>query len=106
MVRNFPVHPIPFSHIQLNLLVAGFICGSSGLLLALTGLLLEDFDLAEIFEAVGDGDGAVHAADLADAVGPDGMGEVRPVVIASFQLVPTGLEVLLPFRQPEELPER
>jgi hypothetical protein len=55
---------------------------------------------------VGDGQGTVSAAFLAHAVGPNRIGEVRPIVVACGQGFPTGLEVFLPFSEPEESPER
>lgn len=60
---------------------------------------------AELFEVVGDGEGAVADAFGADALGPEGEGEVGPVVVAFLQFLPAGLEVLAPLGQAEELPQ-
>ncbi len=40
------------------------------------------FDFAQLFQAVGDGEGSVGFALLADAGGPEGVGKVGPVVVA------------------------
>ena len=69
-------------------------------------LWLRGFDFAEVFQAVGDGDGAVAFAGFFHALGPDAVGEVGPIVFAGFQVVPAGFEACVPFGEAEELPER
>ena len=78
----------------------------SGFLLSTFGFWRRGRDLAEVFQAVGDGEGAVGFALLAHPIRPEGKGEVRPVVIATLQILPAGLQVLAPLRQAEEFPER
>ena len=58
------------------------------------------------FVAVGDGEGAVLGAFGDDAFGPDAVGEVGPVVVAAFELLPGGFEDFLPGLVAEVLPQR
>ena len=74
-------------------LFAPFLFGGGGL------------DLAEVFQAVGDGEGAVGFALFADAGGVERVGEVGPVVVASVEFLPGLLQRLAPFGEEEELPE-
>ena len=54
---------------------------------------------------MGDGEGFVLLALFLDAVGPEAVGEVRPVVVAFFELRPGVFELLLPRLEAEEFPE-
>ncbi len=59
------------------------------------------------FQVVGDGDAAVGGAFFADdAVGPDGEGQMGPVVFAGLQLGPGLFEFVTPLGQAEEFPQR
>ena len=55
---------------------------------------------------MGDGEGAVVFALFADALGPEGEGEVGPVVVALVEGLPGFLEGFLPLGQAEEFPQR
>ncbi len=52
----------------------------------------------QMLQVVGDGQRFVGLAFGADAVGPDAVGEVRPVVVAGFEGGPAFFEALLPRR--------
>ena len=55
---------------------------------------------------MGDGDAAVGGAFFADdAVGPDGEGEVGPVVFAGLKVLPGLFEFVTPLGQAEEFPQ-
>ena len=72
-------------------------------------LLFAFFDFGLVPEAglvaVCDGEGAVFGTFGDDALGPDAVGEVGPVVVAAFELLPGVFEDFLPGIMAEVLPE-
>ena len=59
-----------------------------------------------MLEAVGNGDRPVFLTHLLDPFRPDRVGEMGPVVVSLFELLPAGLEILLPLGKPKQLRER
>src|SRR5581483_5013272 len=53
-----------------------------------------------------DGNRSVTLAHIPYPIRPNGIGQVSPIVISCFELLPALLKVFAPFREPEKLPER
>ena len=69
-------------------------------------ILVGDLFPEGLFVSVSNGQGAVFGALMDNALGPDAVGEMCPVVVAFFEFIPGIFEFLLPGLETAETPQR